>query len=121
MSAGRPILKHGLPPSPSTKPIFLFSIFLVFLIAISPVSATPSNFTIDDQGEDPETGKLVVYQPSDAWANQSCTGCAIHPDVNQLFNHTATAATFGGNESCTIDFDFTGMSCFYFELFCQLP
>lgn len=47
------------------------------------------NVTIDDQNGDPETGRLVVYEPENLWTQgASCTACTIQPDKSQAFDNT---------------------------------
>jgi hypothetical protein len=84
---------------------------LSFYTLVQPVGAVPKNISIDDQNGDGLTGIVPKYAPPFAWANEQCSGCRIQPDPNQLFEHTATAATFMPSvniTSNTADFDFNG-------------
>ncbi|KAF9447862.1 hypothetical protein P691DRAFT_670592 [Macrolepiota fuliginosa MF-IS2] len=117
MPAGS-ISSHG-PPSYSR--FFTLSILLIFSIFLRPVSAGPRNYTIDDQLGDEITSHIPTYAPTFAWATQDCQGCGVDPDKNQLFDGTATSATFMPDKnisSNTVDFDFNGTAIYiFFTLF----
>lgn len=119
MLTGRTSL-YGLPFRSITI-IFSLASFVLVLLLPTPVSAVPRNVTIDDQGGDPDTGKIPVYRPDFAWANEKCVGCAVRPDVGRLYNATATAATLRREDnitSNTLDFSFTGTAVYiFFTLF----
>jgi hypothetical protein len=91
----------------------LFTLFILyFCTLLQSARAVLKNVSIDDQTGDGQTGIIPQYAPQDAWADQACRRCAIKPDANQLFEHTATAATFmsdRGVSSNTVDFGFNGM------------
>lgn len=90
--------------------------FLTLSTLLQPVFAVPRNVTIDDQGGDSTTGIVPTYAPPASWGNQVCSGCAILPDPNQLFNRTAMSATFRPYNDITpntIDFGFNGMSTYF--------
>ena len=61
----------------------------------SKVAALIVNGTIDDQLGDSVTHRLADYYPTqNAWNNQTCVGCYIHPDTTEAFRNTYTAATY---------------------------
>jgi hypothetical protein len=72
------------------------------------------NRTIDDSFGDSQTGLQVTYQPGGGvWADETCSGCAIKPDVAQAFKGTYNAATYNpGLGSVNITMQFNGKSIY---------
>lgn len=87
--------------------LWLFNLLRLLLS----VSALVRNITIDDQFGDQITHKAPEFSPPVAWATQTCSGCAIKPDVTEMYNGTFTAATFMPDKNIlfnAIDFTFNG-------------
>lgn len=79
------------------------------------------NITIDDQEGDGDTGQVPVFSPQIAWATQTCSGCAIKPDITQMHDETFTAATFMPDKDIpfnSIDFTFNGVSSPHYSQCC---
>lgn len=71
-----------------------YAIVLLWLCSLS-LTSLARNVTLDDQNGDPETGRLVVYQPEDLWTQgESCTQCTIQPDKSQVYDNTWHDSTF---------------------------
>ena len=93
----------------------LEALLLSAILCRSPTFASAANTvnrTIDDSYGDSQTGQLVVYLPEVdiPWHNQTCGGCAIRPDVSQVFMGTYTAATYhpGRPPNMNITMQFNG-------------
>ncbi|KAF7298899.1 hypothetical protein MIND_00837900 [Mycena indigotica] len=80
--------------------------------------AALQNRTIDDTNGDSVTGAKPVYYPPGPWQGPSCTGCAIQPDVGQVFEGTYSAMTYRTTMGVmNITMDFTGTAIYvYFVL-----
>jgi hypothetical protein len=82
---------------------------LLLLVYLQLVTATATNYTIDDTYGDLRTGQKVVYKPSDLWGTQTCTGCAILPDPSQMMNGTYHEATWNpGDSQLSMSINFSG-------------
>lgn len=82
-----------------------------FLFEISLVFSTAVNRSIDDTLGDSVTGLRPTFLPSTTgvWEDNTCSGCALAPSIDDAFDKTYTAATYNpdlGNIS--ISFDFVG-------------
>ena len=76
------------------------------------VAPDPSNQTIDDQLGDSVTGHVPNFWSdiTNPWGTQTCGGCAIKPDVTQVYNGTYSAATYHPDLGALgVRMQFTGM------------
>ncbi|KAF9014182.1 hypothetical protein BDQ17DRAFT_1536652 [Cyathus striatus] len=94
---------------------------VIFLFCFLPASFAGSvNYTIDDSYGDSRTRQLPTFLPATAgvWADQTCEGCRIKPDVMQAFMGTYTAATYHpALMSTSISMSFEGIAIYvYFTL-----
>lgn len=77
-------MHHHLKHSP------LLLLVLAFVNS-SAVLGVPQNVTCDDQVgcNVPNAGAIIDFIPSNGWAQGStCTGCAVHANKSQAYNHT---------------------------------
>ncbi|KAF9065722.1 hypothetical protein BDP27DRAFT_1158811, partial [Rhodocollybia butyracea] len=82
------------------------------------------NRSIDDTFGDSVTGQKPVFLPTTpgVWANQSCTGCAIHPPTSEAFDGTYTATTYNSTLGyISITFDFIGTAVYIFFILANNP
>ncbi|TFK36368.1 hypothetical protein BDQ12DRAFT_580607, partial [Crucibulum laeve] len=73
--------------------------------------------TIDDSFGDSETGTLPIFLPATAgvWADETCVGCAIHPDTSRVFKGTYSAVTYNpGLKNTSISMEFNGTAIYVF-------
>ncbi|KAF9532857.1 hypothetical protein CPB83DRAFT_903366 [Crepidotus variabilis] len=97
------------------------AVLLLFLIWswVLPTEAGIVNRTIDDGFGDSQTGDKPIFLPATkVWDDQSCSGCAIRPDISSAFKNTYTAATYNpGLGSMSIELSFEGLAVWvYFIL-----
>ncbi|KIY70436.1 hypothetical protein CYLTODRAFT_392047 [Cylindrobasidium torrendii FP15055 ss-10] len=103
---------------PSSTSYLYYSFFAASLLVLPGAQADRTNRTIDDTNGDSDSGKVPIYNPSEAWAGLDCTGCAIRPDRSLVFDRTLTAATYNPDmDSMDVTFSFTGTDIWvYFVL-----
>ena len=91
------------------------TIFFYALVVVSlcpRVAPDPSNQTIDDQFGDSVTGHVPNFWSdiSNPSATQTCNGCAIKPDVTQVYMGIYSAATYHPDLGALgVGMQFTGM------------
>jgi hypothetical protein len=97
--------------------IYSFHRALSFSLALFSVCrAVLVNRTIDSTYGDPLTGFVPqYYAPSDAWADQTCTGCYIQPNPLLAFDGTWMAATYHPEyQNINFTLQFTGTAIYVF-------
>ncbi|KAH7874868.1 uncharacterized protein C8R40DRAFT_1170977 [Lentinula edodes] len=103
-------------------PIFLF--ICIFLCELSLVSSTAVNRSIDDTLGDSVTGVRPTYLPdtTGVWEDNTCSGCALVPDISSAFDGTYTAATYNPElKNISISFDFIGTAIYIFFILSNDP
>lgn len=94
----------------------------ILLLLVRFSLATLTNRTIDDSNGDSVTGLQPVFAPaSGAWhTGQSCPGCLVQPDENQVFDHTWHGVTASPPDpsprNVTLTFNGTAL-----WVFCVIP
>ncbi|KIL67149.1 hypothetical protein M378DRAFT_36395, partial [Amanita muscaria Koide BX008] len=88
---------------------------LLCLFTIPVCRAVLVNRTIDSNKGDPSTGFIPIYQPQSPWADQTCSGCYIQPDITKAFGGTWNAATYHPElQNVNVTLRFTGVAVWVF-------
>ncbi|KAF5386746.1 hypothetical protein D9615_001536 [Tricholomella constricta] len=96
-----------------------WSSFLIFLLVLLQLAdAGPTNRTIDDTLGDSVTGTTPIYKPG-RWQGPECTGCAIQPPLDNVFERTYSALTYRNEDpyyasGMSIEFSFKGTAVYVF-------
>lgn len=103
--------------------IWLHATFYFLIISFHQTSAILVNITVDDDGQDPNTGRSIQYAPPMAWATgQNCSSCLAKPDPSQAHNGTWHDGTYRPNPESSSDengvltatFQFSGTALYVF-------
>ena len=100
------------PQGPSRHPSMLLRVLYILHLS-SLALAVIVNRTIDDAAGDYVTGRKPTFSPLTAagypvWQNQTCTDCAIHPDLARTIGNSYTETTYNpgmGRVSISIPFE----------------
>ncbi|GAW10091.1 salicylate hydroxylase [Lentinula edodes] len=104
-------------------PLIFLSI-CILLCELSFVSSTAVNRSIDDTLGDSVTGNRPTYLPdtTGVWEDNTCSGCALEPDISSAFDDTYTAATYNPElKNISISFDFIGTAVYIFFILANDP
>ncbi|KAM6502861.1 hypothetical protein JOM56_002838 [Amanita muscaria] len=99
----------------SRNRVFYRTLLCLFTIPIC--RAVLVNRTIDSNKGDPATGFVPIYQPQNGspWADQTCSGCFIQPDIAKAYDGTWKAATYHPQLlNVNITLRFTGVAIWVF-------
>ncbi|KIL63984.1 hypothetical protein M378DRAFT_163687 [Amanita muscaria Koide BX008] len=99
----------------SRNRVFYRTLLCLFTIPIC--RAVLVNRTIDSNKGDPATGFVPIYQPQNEspWADQTCSGCFIQPDITKAYDGTWKAATYHPQLlDVNITLRFTGVAIWVF-------
>ncbi|KAF5388974.1 hypothetical protein D9757_005067 [Collybiopsis confluens] len=102
----------------------LFFLSSLLLYQLQPVFTVGVNRSIDDTLGDSVTGQRPTFLPSTSgvWEDNTCSGCALIPDISDAFARTYTAATYNPNlKNISISFDFTGTAIWIFFILANDP